>query len=63
MNDRQRSFEIEFLQAKLSEVEEAIASLRRGDGSVDADGRCRLAALEQRLRSALASYELDAQTR
>jgi hypothetical protein len=63
MVDEKRSFEIEFLQAKLTEVQEAIASLSDATTPLDQTGRRRLDDLERRLGSALASYELAGQTR
>ena len=49
--------------AKLAEVHEAIAALSHDDRSFGDESRRRLAELEQRLSSALASYELESQTR
>ncbi len=59
----QRSFEYEYLLARLTEVQEAIDSLSDDDQSLGVDGRRRLLELAGRLRSAVTSYELDDQTR
>lgn len=61
--DERWSFEYEYLGARLTEVQEAIAAVSDDDLLFGDESRRRLSELEHRLRLALASYELESQTR